>query len=229
MPKPKVYPKKQTKKTYFKKQPKKAVIPRNMVSLGKGFPKKLTMTHKYYENISAGFSSTTGAINSYLFSCNSLFDPNITGTGHQPMFFDQMSAIYDHYVVIGSKCKFIVTPETTTTNTSRCAAYIDDNGTVTTTSLDAIAEQTQGKGVKYFLAGNNNYQTLNLNWSAKKFYGKSVLANADLKGSASTSPNEQSYYVIAVQADDVATIGFNFTVEIEYIAVWMELKEFAQS
>lgn len=208
---------------------KKAVVPRNMVALGKGFPKKLTVTHKYVENISAGFTSTAGSLATYSFRLNSLFDPNETGTGHQPMYFDQVSALYNHYHVIGAKAVIKITPETTTTNTSRCAVYTDDNGTVTPTSLDTIAEQTLGKGIKYFLAGNNNYQTFVCKWSARKTFGKGVLANNDLGALAGANPAELSHLVIACQADDVATIGFNFTIHLEQIAVWTELKDIASS
>lgn len=42
----------------------------------------------------------------YVFNLNSLFDPNRTGTGHQPYGFDQLSAIYNRYRVIS--CKYIV-------------------------------------------------------------------------------------------------------------------------
>ena len=34
---------------------------------------------------------------------NSLFDPNRTGTGHQPYGFDQLSTFYNRYYVTGSK------------------------------------------------------------------------------------------------------------------------------
>lgn len=42
------------------------------------------------------------------FSMNSLFDPNRTGTGHQPYGFDQMTTFYNRYYVTGAKmiCTF---------------------------------------------------------------------------------------------------------------------------
>ncbi|AYP28731.1 MAG: putative capsid protein [Circoviridae sp.] len=42
------------------------------------------------------------------FSMNSLFDPNRTGTGHQPYGFDQLAAFYGRYYVTGAKmiCTF---------------------------------------------------------------------------------------------------------------------------
>ncbi len=37
-----------------------------------------------------------------VFTANGLFDPDITGTGHQPRGFDQFMALYDKYVVVSS-------------------------------------------------------------------------------------------------------------------------------
>ena len=49
-----------------------------------------------------------GSTASYVYSCNGMYDPDITSTGHQPMGFDQWMAFYQHYTVLGSKlsCSF---------------------------------------------------------------------------------------------------------------------------
>ena len=47
-----------------------------------------------------------GSLASKVFTCNGLYDPDVSGTGHQPRGFDQMMALYDHYVV--TKCKMTV-------------------------------------------------------------------------------------------------------------------------
>lgn len=42
----------------------------------------------------------------YVFNLNSIWDPNRTGTGHQPFGFDQLAALYNCYRVIA--CKYII-------------------------------------------------------------------------------------------------------------------------
>jgi hypothetical protein len=37
------------------------------------------------------------------YASNSIFDPNLTATGHQPLSHDQWSQFYQHYLVMGSK------------------------------------------------------------------------------------------------------------------------------
>jgi len=39
----------------------------------------------------------------YVYACNDIFDPNVTGTGHQPYFHDQLAQLYTRYDVIRSK------------------------------------------------------------------------------------------------------------------------------
>ena len=60
--------------------------------LGQSFRTKL----KYVENIV--LSSAAGAVGRNVFSPQNMFDPNQTGTGHQPMFWDQFIALYDKYM-----------------------------------------------------------------------------------------------------------------------------------
>ena len=57
---------------------------------------------KYYE-AGINVTATTGLAGNHFFSANGCFDPNVTGTGHQPMGFDQMMLFYEQYTVVRSK------------------------------------------------------------------------------------------------------------------------------
>lgn len=63
-------------------------------------PQSLYTQHRYCEEISLSSDNITGYTGSqYEFRLNSLFDPNLTGVGHQPQGFDQMAALYASYRV----------------------------------------------------------------------------------------------------------------------------------
>lgn len=64
------------------------------------FPYKMHAVLRYSEVVS--INPSTGIPGHYLFRANGIFDPNYTGTGHQPYGHDQYAAIYNHYQVLES-------------------------------------------------------------------------------------------------------------------------------
>lgn len=204
-------------------------VPRNraIINVGQGFPKKMVMSHKYSEVVVP--TCTSGALSTYTFSCNGMYDPNITGTGHQPMYFDQLGALYDHYTVIGSKCTFKITHLVTTNYSARVGAFINDDSTVTPGTMNALTENSLSKH-RLLAAGQLVPVIFQLKWSAKKYFGGTVMSNINLQGTTSANPTEQSMFTIMVQpTDEVTTQTYVVEVDIEYIAVWDELKDIASS
>lgn len=64
------------------------------------FPYKQYAILRYSEVVS--IVPSAGIPGHYLFRANGIFDPNYTGTGHQPYGHDQYAAIYNHYQVLES-------------------------------------------------------------------------------------------------------------------------------
>lgn len=221
------YPRK--KKSTFKRKPKRffkkrAVIPRVKVNAGLGFPKRMTMSHKYHELVS--LNSTSGTTAFYKFLCNSMYDPNLTSTGHQPLYFDQMSSIYDHYTVIGAKISVKIIP-TSNAGGAFFASLSQNDDSIQVATIDATIEQG-GSGVRLFNSNMTSpvYPVMINKWSAKKTFGGSVLANDNLQGTALSSPSEQTVWCIAIKpCDNFTNINTYVDVTIQYIAVWDELKD----
>lgn len=204
---------------------------RGMVILGRGFPKKIMIGHRYVEVVGMSTGSGTG-ISSYLFSCNGLYDPNITGTGHQPLYFDQMTALYNHYCVVGSKitAKLMADDAATAAKGYRFVGFVnDDNSYPSSTDLNVIEEQTLAKSITA-QPNNSRPLMLELKWSAQQYFGKSVLANDELQGTATTNPVEQSYFAFgALCTDGVSPLNLRLEVNIEYTAIWKELRDVGTS
>jgi len=51
---------------------------------------------------------------SYVYSANSAVDPDPTGLGHQPYYFDRYAGLYDRYVVLNSRIKITTSVDTST-------------------------------------------------------------------------------------------------------------------
>lgn len=218
------------RKRRFTRKPR---VPRSMTTAasatfkGTTFPKRLCTTLKYVQQI--GPSAAPNGL--YAFSCNSLYDPDASFGGTQPLYFDQLMAIYNHYTVVGSKITYRIIPKGTTAQEPyRIVSWINDDTSVTPGDIDAISQQPTSK-VRLCSGGINPTQIVVSNkWSAKKYFPGSTLANVYLKGNASSGPSEQSYYYLNLRTmDGVSTTNTWIVVEISYVAVFTELKDMAAS
>ncbi len=217
---------KSVKKRSFKRKRRmrSVAIPQGMTNIG--FPNTFKMKHRYSEIISS--SASTGSINSQNFACNGMFDPNIGGAGHQPLAFNQMEVLYDHYTVIGSVIKIKVITQAATDEPIIMGLYKDDDTTILT-NINSLLEQGQG-ATRFLGPATDKVTTLTSKWSAKKTFGGSVMGQENLKGSASSNPVDLTHYMFWYRAADAAaTVQLTFQVTIDYIAVWTEKKSLAYS
>lgn len=211
-------------------RPKRS-IPRALGSATNGFPKMLQMTHRYVESVRIA-APATGTVGKYLFSCNGMYDPNRTGTGHQPMYFDQLAALYNHYTVTSSRIRVEFTFENSAINSANIfGVYLEDDSTVTPTSIQDFAEQSTAICATRSASLNVNLPVIKHSWNAKKAFGGEPLSDPNLQGTSGADPTEQQYY--AVFSSDinvaVANTAIWYTVYIEYTATWQELKNVLSS
>lgn len=191
-----------------------------------GFPPTMQFKHKYFASVSTTGSGTQ----QYRFRANGMYDPDQTGTGLQPLYFDQMSAIYNHFTVIASHIKVTSIPAgTTVEDPFRIALWINDDTTTTPTDFRNLVEQTSA--VTSLTTGlNPTPVTLERWWNLSRCFGGRV-GESRFTGSGSADPTEQSIFEIAVIAMDggVSNVTVYHDVEIEYTVVWSELKDIAGS
>lgn len=171
-----------------------------------------------------------GAAAVHVFSCNGLYDPDISGVGHQPRGFDQLMELYDHYVVIAAKLTWhFGTTNASTYDQLACISVQDDTGT----SADMRDNTERAVSIiQAFPAGaSGDTKSLSLGVNPNAFLGRgNPLSDSQLKGSSSANPSEQAFFHCAVaplQAVDAATV--NSYVVIEYTAIFIEPKDVALS
>lgn len=189
------------------------------------------VTLRYADVIDVGTFGTS--VVGYDFTANGLFDPDITGTGHQPMGFDQMMSFFRHYTVIGSK--IIVSPQ----------KYGDDAGV---TSWVAVTVQRGGSGLTSWsrLLENGNCVMSPLGSGADNagplpgilqnsvnvgaFQGVPDPMDDDtLKGDSGSNPATLISYAINFYASATTTGHGLATIVVEYDAVFTEPLQMAQS
>lgn len=195
-------------------------FPSHLVNLGNGFPLKLKVNMKFSEY--PQLTSNSGSMGQYAYRMNSIYDPNFTGTGVQPMYMDQLAALYNHYTVIGSRLKVTFTPSVVSSNPAIVGFIADDDGIISYNSLAAVQSSSSCRW-KLIPAGSTDPYTLTYNWSAKKTFGGSVMSNNDLSAASNANPTEGSYCNLFANTINGGTQTFLAMVEIEYIVIWTEL------
>lgn len=152
-----------------------------------------------------GIASTTSP-GVHVFRGNSLFDPDLTGTGHQPLGFDQWSAFYQSYMVygLGYKVTFIGDPD----NVCQVSCLYKNNSDAIT-SFNTIRERVYTNTALTGLRGaRDNIKVLTGYIATKKVFGlKGVLDAQDANYSAGVtgSPTAPWYLHLYSQAEDRST------------------------
>lgn len=199
------------------------------------FPETFTTSLKYVEVVEIDCEAL-GAPKKYEFRANSIYDPNLTGTGHQPIGRDQFAALYDHYTVIGSKMKATFYPKGDySQNVSMFLGGMTTDTTNTFTSVSEMLEQSNSKGNILTKLGTKASVVRNLKYSPRKMFkiGKgSIIGNDRITTQVGTNPTEDAIFqLFAVQPDgsSVDPIPIKVLVEIEYLVVFSERRPLAQS
>lgn len=203
-----------------------------------GYPRKQMVRLKWVEEIV--LDPVAGGISTYILSANGMFDPDITAAlGHQPLYFDQYMAGYDHYTVVGSKIKVTPLPFDSQYSTAATpGAYginLQDDTTFNYTELAQIVESNQNKGnwrmYSNSLTGANTKgrsPSITRKFAAKKFFQKALTDSN--KGTIATNPSDQAYFQVWASSVDVNNPARTaFLVEMEYIALLTEPKFIARS
>jgi len=195
------------------------------VRLGpQAFPKQLFNTLKYSDAPILTLAGATG-VGQYIFSCNGLYDPNITGTGSQPLYFDQLSAVYNHYTVLRSRIKVTFGAISSAPHVYSIVVEDDTSGPVNA----IVASERPMSTTKMVSPQNDGLCTLSLSWDAAQVFGPNPMAQDSLQGTPASNPTEQSYFVI--QGYDTSLTGSSQTiyVQMEFDVVWDEFATTARS
>jgi len=176
-------------------------------------------------------ASTTGAVATYVFRANDLFDPDFTSTGHQPMGFDQMMIFYNHFAVSSARIKVNFT--NTSTSTFHAGIRMDANSTPLT-NTDQIVEFG---GVSFdALEGKATYgcsKTFEEYVDIARIQGipkGNITTDPNLRGDSATSPLEITYFHLFAWDAVTSTTGtVNADVTIDYTSWFMEPRDATES
>lgn len=207
-----------------KKYSKKRVVPYKFsFSRVYGFPKQLVFKHRYVSVATVSVSSgVPGTLQLY---ANAMYS-QLAG-GHQPSYFDYLTAIYNHYTVVKAKLTVRICTRTSDANVMQGTLFINDDSSGTTAIV--ANECSSGKNFQIPPGGNQSV-TQTIYWDAVSTFGPNPLANDNLQGSSSSNPTELSVLQLQLGIDDgISSQSARVFYELEQIAVWDELKDLVAS
>lgn len=154
-----------------------------------------------------------------MFNLLSLFDPDTTGVGHQPIGFDQlMGTMYDHYTVTRAVVRVQFASNDPVFPQNAILALQDKSGT--TSDPSTVIEN--GRCVSQVLGprnGGSQVITLTMDVDMNTFFGRSVLDGDKYMGTSSSSPSEGVFLHVGLAGpQSVNTLGAYAWTEITYHA-----------
>lgn len=200
-----------------------------------GFPRNQAVKLRYVTTVTINPPATQ--LGYHFFRANSLFDPDFTGTGHQPMTYDMWTTLYNHYTVVGAKCTATFGGDGSTSATPLIYGIaLTDDTTVTSSPAQLMENGTTGYRITTANGAGNvgRCPRFSKTFSAKKFF--SVVNPMDcttrIGSTIGTNPVEDAVFSVFVgplpdTAYDIP--GMLVTVVIEYFAIFSEPKEQVQS
>lgn len=197
-------------------------------------PSKWKFYSRYMEN-NLLIDPVQASNSEHVFRLNSLYDPDLSGGGHQPLGFDQLSPLYTFYTVIGCRARVTMTntdpdhPYNLYVFPSTSSGSLDSDA-----QLSVMTERGLARWCQLTPAGaGGSTKTLTMNWSAKKFYGKSPFDSKDYTSIMNNNPSSGAFLHVAAQplnapptVNPNAIVG---SIVLEYIAILTEPKPMPQS
>lgn len=198
-------------------------------SVKNSFPQRVRM--RYVELITINSEGIANA--HYQFRANSIFDPNYTGSGHQPYKHDTYQQLFDHYLVYKSFIKCEVAPAQQVSdevgNIFGLGLYVRDVAT-TEDSFSLLSEKGTGRTMLANSDPSKKYYLKSM-YSAKSFFNiKNIKDNSDRLGAQfGTNPAEDVIYTITQYAMGVDPVPINIKVVIDYYCLLSEPRDLTQS
>lgn len=166
-----------------------------------GIPDLVRTCLKYSEMIAFTASATPSA---QVFLINSLFDPNFSGTGHQPSFYDFFQSMYSRYCVLGVSAVLDIENESAVAIT--CAAVFADTN-VGAQTVESLSEAMRCKSAIVGPAGSVNTKRIVMPATAiASIMGQRDLASdPNMYASVGSSPTDNCWFVYKCASTDGST------------------------
>lgn len=170
-----------------------------------------------------------GAMSTLVYRANSVFDPNKSGAGHQPMGFDTWASLYNHYIVTKSEIRCTIRQDTNDNVANVWILDTDDDGAPTADWHPRVEVNNGDYGLTGSHVEGNSVVVMQTKYAMKKEY---PVEAANLVALVTANPTEVTDFNISRQAIDQATdtiSAYAVMVEIVYEVEFFEPKDLTEN
>lgn len=189
------------------------------------FPEKKRVRVVYADTIKLD-AAGAGQIAVNAFRCNSVFDPDWTGVGHQPKYHDTLAAIYERYAVESAKIEVQFFTGTSTATDQRCAGFLTQrptSGDQISVTLDTYTRLLENGSCKFSPmgmrdGGHDISKKLTMTYSPEAMYGGPAINEDDNQAVFGANPSKSPLWwagVVPIHSGDQLTDVY-MTVKITY-------------
>ncbi len=202
---------------------------KEITPLNKGFPTRSEVVLIYEDTIR--LYDGTSAYKVHVFRGNSLYDPDSTGTGHQPRYFDTYATVYGRYKVLASSLR--IEAINASTGVASIVSMVPLTEVVAATTLEEISELPSAITTPMVPIAQRGSKTLyHPMISTKDVCGllPGQVNDEDWSAGVTSNPSQIWYWSVgAFSADKATVVDTYIRVRFEFHAVFYDRKDITTS
>ena len=189
------------------------------------FPSMMRNKMRYVDNIIITTVASSDDATLFYMSCNGIFDPNISGVGHQPYGHDTLSRLYNHYRV--DKAVLRMTPTTTTNQIIYGVAIVDDLLTPATDNTMQEHKTSQYRCISNTNGVGTNSGTITSTWKPDLSFPVGGGEQKNMNAAYGSNPGEQMYFACFARRPlgSLPTVSTSYNVQIDYYVTSYEMRQ----
>ncbi len=163
-----------------------------------------------------GEVSTAGAFSDKIWNINSVFDPDQSGVGHQPRYFDQLAGLYNRYRVLAAHFDVSVRQRAN----HGIVVYIVPNNSTTGLTTSTIPAELRRSGVARITSSNQPPVVFRVKFDPAAITGVSkqqYLSDDRFQALTSANPSEAicaHQYIESM--DGITAVDYEYVAQIVY-------------
>ena len=220
---------------YRSKKKKTGRRRRRRQQLKVGFPMKYRTKLRYTDTIflNCGENGTV----QHVFHCNNIWDPDVSGTGHQPRHHDLFAEIYDNYTVTKAKMSVKIVGFSNTTDDAQAIgirASPDNTLEIPNVSIAALHEMGRTAATTWTMVKAHEplaTRTITKTWSQARMKTIGGVNNDDvyMGQTDGSGPSKRDFFIIFATSSGLGIVGddppsLRLLVNVDYDVTYTGMK-----